>query len=83
MTIPKYKIIKKDYRRFIIKRQIWLCPPIYAQMFKDEFLEPYVCLGFVDREFADFKTIEGAYDALHQHAQLNGLTQIIVKEILY
>ncbi len=86
MMLQKYKIIKKDYRRHIIKKRIWLCPPVYAQMFKDEFYDsnffaPYFSGNFY-RELADFKTIEGAYDALHQHAQLNGLTEIIVKEIL-
>lgn len=83
--IPHFKIERDpyDYRKYIIKRKVWLCPPFYDMrvMTKNEFLGDLNYYGdyVLGQETAVFKSKDDAMDALYRYAQINGIVEVIVK----
>ena len=79
--IKKSKNDKLD--RYVIKRKSWLIPPIYYMrtMTKNEFFGGLTNYGdsLLSQDNAYFRSLDQAYDALHQHAQIKGVTEVIVK----
>lgn len=81
--IPHFRIHKIDYRRYVIKRKIWLLYPLYHMkvMTKNEFFGDLTSYGeyvMGERE-ATFNTLDEAYDALHVHAMIKGYPEVILK----
>jgi len=68
---------------YLIKKKSWLIPPLYQTrtMTKNEFFASLTRYGedVLSRENAYFNSLQHAKEALHRYAQINGLTEIIVK----
>jgi hypothetical protein len=82
--IPTYKIERLEKNKYIIKRKNGFPLYEYMTMSKAEFfgdLNPYGFDKLADK-YATFRNIEDVYDALQQHAQINGYTEVIVKRKL-
>lgn len=81
--VPSFQIKKLEHKKYIIKRKIILLRPLYFMktMTKNEFFGDLTCYGdhVLGQEDATFCCIEDAYDALHQHAMVEGLSEVIVK----
>lgn len=84
--IHRFKIERLKYDRigrYVIKRKVWLLPPIYYMktMTKNEFFGGLTNYGdnVLSREDAHFKSPDQAQDALNQYAQINGITEVIMK----
>jgi hypothetical protein len=81
--IPRFKIEREGNKRYVIKRKAWLLPPLYEMrlMTKNEFIGDLNSYGdyVLSKEEAVFKSLDDAYDALHQYAQINGIVEVVVK----
>lgn len=81
--IPRFKIEREGNKRYVIKRKAWLLPPLYEMrlMTKNEFIGDLNSYGdyVLSKETAVFKSVDDAYDALHQYAQIHGIVEVVVK----
>ena len=79
--IPHFKIEKSEHRYYEIKRKIRFYPFYYMRtMTKNEFVGDLTRHGHSAlRDFATFKTIDDAFNALQQHDTINGFTEVVVK----
>jgi hypothetical protein len=81
--IPSFQILKVESKKYIIKRKVILLYPFYAMqvMAKNEFIGDLTHYGdyVLAQKDAEFHSLDDAYDALHQHAMIEGFPEVIVK----
>jgi len=80
--VPSFKIIKDGVKKYYIQRKVWICYPIYElrTMRRNEFFTDLTHYGeeMLSRQEATFKSLDEAYDALHQYSMINGYDRIVV-----
>jgi hypothetical protein len=81
--IPHFRIQRVEYKKYIIKRKVWLLYPFYTmrRMTRDEFFGDITAYGeyVMSEHNAEFKSLDDAYSALHIHAMIKGYPEVILK----
>lgn len=80
---PKFQITKVN-KHYVIKKRMLIFPFSYLSLMEQTEFNPYINeygYSVMDKQYAEFKSVEQCFDALSQWASINGVEEIIVKVV--